>query len=138
MLVQTFSPEHPAIQAAVRHDYESFAAGELPTRSALCYPPFASMIRLIVRGPAEATAQAFAELLGQRVRDAVERHGLAARVLGPAPAPIARLRGKYRFQLQTQSADGAALRQAVTEATSGLKPGDDVQWIADVDPIEML
>jgi primosomal protein N' (replication factor Y) len=138
VLVQTFSPEHPAIQAAVRHDYQMFAQRELPTRSALCYPPFASMIRLIVRGPAEAMAEAFAQMLGQRLRDTVERHGLTARVLGPAPAPIARLRGKYRFQLQTQAADGAALRRVVSEATTGLKPVDDVQWIADVDPIDML
>jgi primosomal protein N' (replication factor Y) len=138
VLVQTFSPEHPAIQAAVRHDYEMFAKGELPTRSALCYPPFASMIRLIVRGPAEAVAEAFAQQLGQRLRDAVERHAIVARVLGPAPAPIARLRGKYRFQLQTQAVDGAALRRVVSEATTGLKPVDDVQWIADVDPIDML
>ena len=138
VLVQTFSPEHPAIQAAVRHDFEMFAAGELPTRSALCYPPFASMIRLIVRGPAESLAEAFAEQLGQRLRDAVERRDMQARVLGPAPAPIAKLRGKYRFQLQTQAVDGAALRAAVTEATTGLKPGDDVGWIADVDPIDML
>ena len=50
VLVQTFSPDHPAIQAAVRHDYAAFAAGELPIRQMLRYPPFASMIRLVVRG----------------------------------------------------------------------------------------
>ncbi|HTU24955.1 MAG TPA: primosomal protein N' [Pirellulales bacterium] len=138
VLVQTFSPDHPAIQAAVRHDYEAFARGELPTRSALGYPPFASMIRLVVRGPVEAVAEAFAQSLGQRLRDAAARHATTARVLGPAPAPIAKLRGKHRFQLQTQSADGAALRQIVVDATAGLKPAEDVQWIADVDPIDML
>ena len=109
VLVQTFSPEHPAIQAAVRHDYETFAKGELPTRSAnFVIRRSASMVRLIVRGPVEPTAEAFAEKLGScatRCRAAA----LVARVLGPAPAPIARLRGKYRFQLQTQALDGRAL-----------------------------
>jgi primosomal protein N' (replication factor Y) (superfamily II helicase) len=138
VLVQTFSPEHPAILAAVRHDYASFARQELPTRAALCYPPFSSMIRLVVRGPAEATAQASADELGRRLRAAVERQGLEARVLGPAPAPISRLRGKYRFQLQTQAVDGPGLHEAVAQATVDFKSADDVQWIVDVDPIDML
>ena len=54
MLVQTFSPEHPAIAAAVRHDFQAFAARELPIRQSLDYPPYANMIRIVVRGPAEA------------------------------------------------------------------------------------
>jgi primosomal protein N' (replication factor Y) (superfamily II helicase) len=138
VLVQTFSPEHPAILAAVRHDFEMFARQELPSRAALCYPPLSAMIRLVVRGPVEATAEATADELGRRVRTAVERHGLVARVLGPAPAPISKLRGNYRFQLQTQAVDGATLRQAVVEATADFKPTDDVQWMVDVDPIDML
>ena len=69
---------------------------------------------------------------------AVERHGLEARVLGPAPAPSARLRGKYRFQLQTQAVDGAGLHEAVVQATADFKPPEDVQWIVDVDPMDML
>ncbi len=107
VLVQTFSPEHPAIVAALRHDYLSFAAGELPSRAGLNYPPFASMIRLVVRGPAEKPAELLAQEIGTRLRGEIERAALAARVLGPAPAPISKLRGKYRFQLQTQAADGA-------------------------------
>jgi primosomal protein N' (replication factor Y) len=124
--------------AAVRHDYEAFAKLELPTRAALSYPPFASMIRLVVRGPLEATAAATADQLGQLLRAAVERQRLTARVLGPAPAPISKLRGKHRFQIQTQAADGAALRQAIALATADFHPPDEVQWIADVDPIDML
>ncbi len=84
VLVQTFSPEHPAILAAVRHDYAAFARQELPTRAALCYPPFSSMIRLVVRGPVEAVAQATADDLGRRLRG-----GRAARFgstrVGPGP-----------------------------------------------------
>ena len=67
VLVQTFSPDHPAIQAAVRHDYAAFAAGELPMRQMLRYPPFASMIRLVVRGPVEAVAAEFADYIAQRL-----------------------------------------------------------------------
>src|SRR5208337_2486863 len=71
VLVQTFSPEHPAIRAAVRHDFAAFAAGELPIREMLRYPPFATMIRLVVRGPVEAVAAQFAQHLAERLTAAI-------------------------------------------------------------------
>ena len=138
MLVQTFSPEHPAILAAVRHDYARFAAGELPSREKFEYPPFASMVRIVVRGRSETTTGQFAETLGGHVKASLASAEVVARVLGPAPAPIRKLRGHYRFQIQLHSADAAALRQAVRAAQDALKPPDEVQWIADVDPIDML
>ncbi|MBN2024754.1 MAG: primosomal protein N' [Pirellulales bacterium] len=138
VLVQTFSPEHPAIQAALRHDYAAFAASELPLREMLSYPPYSSMIRIVVRGPSEKTAGEFADHVAVRVRAELDTRGASARVLGPAPAPFAKLRGKYRFQIQAQSPDRANLHAAVRQATGGLKPPDEVQWIVDVDPLDML
>ena len=61
-----------------------------------------------------------------------------ARVLGPAPAPFSKLRGKYRFQIQLQAPDGEKLRAAARQATAGAKPPEGVQWIVDVDPLDML
>ena len=138
VLVQTFNPDHPAIMAAVRHDYRAFAAGELPVREMLSYPPFSSMIRLVIRGPVEKIAEEFSAGVAQRLSAAIEAQEAPARVLGPAPAPFSKLRGKYRFQLQVQSPDGDKLRQAVRQATADLKPPDGVQWIVDVDPLDML
>ena len=138
VLVQTFNPDHPAIMAAARHDYRAFAAGELPVREMLSYPPFSSMIRLVIRGPVENTAEEFSTALAQKISTAVEAQETPARVLGPAPAPFSKLRGKFRFQLQVQSPDGESLRQAVRQATTDLKPPDGVQWIVDVDPLDML
>ena len=60
------------------------------------------------------------------------------RVLGPAPAPIARLRDRFRWHLQVQGADGRQLRELVRRATATLETPDDVAWIIDVDPVEML
>jgi primosomal protein N' (replication factor Y) len=156
VLVQTFNPDHPAIVAAVRHDYAAFAESELPSRQMFSYPPFASMVRLVIRGPQEPIVKQFAEYLGQRLAgcpcvpaagatsplggtpsgggQAAPRH----RVLGPAPAPFAKLRGLYRYQIQLQGPDGEALRQAVREATANLQVPEHVQWIADVDPLDML
>ncbi len=138
VLVQTFSPDHPAIRAAVRHDFNAFAAGELPIREMLRYPPFTSMIRLVVRGPVEPVAAGFATYVAERLRASLRRGEVDARVLGPAPCPFARLKGKHRFQIQVQGSDGDRLRAAVVDATADLEPPDDVLWIVDVDPVDML
>jgi len=61
-----------------------------------------------------------------------------ARVLGPAPCPFSRLRGQYRFHIQLQGPDAQQLRAIVTIATTDLQPPENVQWIVDVDPVEML
>jgi primosomal protein N' (replication factor Y) len=104
----------------------------------LGYPPFASMIRLVIRGPSERTAHTLAEELGRRLTQQSQNAQPAIRVLGPAPAPIARLRGYFRYQIQLQSSDGESLRGVVRRATADLKPGDDTAWIVDVDPLDMM
>jgi primosomal protein N' (replication factor Y) len=136
--VQTLCPEHPAIQAALRHDYAAFAAEELPTRQIFQYPPFGSMIRLVIRGPVAGVAGGFAKLLGERLRAAVAEYAPEARVLGPAPAPLVRLRGLFRFQIHLQGTEGERLRAAARAATQNLDPPEKVQWIVDVDPLDML
>ena len=107
-------------------------------RQMLKYPPFSSMIRLVIRGPAEVTALEFAKGLAEKLAAALNADSVAARVLGPAPAPFAKLRGMYRYQIQIQGADGEKLRAAVKKTTADLKPPEEVQWIADVDPIDMM
>ncbi|MDY0166510.1 MAG: primosomal protein N' [Thermoguttaceae bacterium] len=138
VLVQTFSPDHPAIRAAARHDYAAFAQAEIPMREMLHYPPFGRMIRLVIRGPREQEALDFATQMGQRLQGKLAESASAARVLGPAPAPFARLRGKYRFQIQLQGPAADPLRDAVRDCQQHLAAPDGVQWIADVDPLDML
>ena len=163
VLVQTYSPDHAAIRWAVRHDFVAFAAQELPMRQLLHYPPFASMIRLVIRGEVEAAVLDFAERLKQKIAATLECGGLPplsdaargameqaamksggkpphskVRILGPAPAPNPRIRGKFRFQIQLQGPDGDKLRTAVREAEIALPAPQGVEWIADVDPLSML
>ncbi len=138
VLVQTFNPDHLAIQAAVRHNYARFADAELPTRQTHGYPPFAAMLRVVVRGPAEQTVRGFAEHLADQIRHACGRQQTTVRILGPAAAPIPKLRGKFRFHFQLQSPMAEPLRAAVHQATAGIQAPDGVQWIADVDPLDML
>jgi primosomal protein N' (replication factor Y) (superfamily II helicase) len=138
VLVQTLSPDTPAIVAAVRHDLAAFARDELPHREALGYPPYASMVRLVIRGKTERSAKALAEELAARLGAQLEGATPAVRILGPAPAPMARLRGSYRYQIQMHAADGAVLREAVERATDGFKAAEGTAWIVDVDPLDMM
>jgi primosomal protein N' (replication factor Y) len=138
VLVQTLSPDAPAIVAAVRHDLPGFAARELPHRADLGYPPFAAMIRIVMRGRSDSASRALAEEIARRLRAAADAAGADVRILGPAPAPIARLRGSFRYQIQLQSADGERLRAVVRAATADVKPADGAGWIVDVDPLDMM
>ena len=138
VLVQTFDPEHPAIQAATQHDFLRFVQGELPSRQRYGYPPFSHMVRWVARGSCQETTKEFSEQVGQRIQEAIEKRSADARLLGPAAAPIARLRGRHRFHLLVSASDQLLLRELVTAATESLKPPDDVQWILDIDPIDML
>jgi primosomal protein N' (replication factor Y) len=141
VLVQTFSPEHAAIRAAVMHDFGAFAREELPMREAHGYPPAGAMIRVVVRGPSKEQTRAFAQHLGERLRGSLGitlTSAATERVLGPAAAPIPRLRRQYRYHLQMQGRDAEVLRKAVQKAGDGLEVPEGMVWIADVDPVDML
>jgi primosomal protein N' (replication factor Y) len=138
VLVQTLSPDAPAIVAAVRHDLAAFAEKELPHREALGYPPFSSMIRIVIRGDRESGTKAFSEEIARRLHDVAKDAPRAVRVLGPAPAPMAKLRGNFRYQIQLHSTDGELLRDVVRRVTVELKDPDGVAWIVDVDPLDMM
>jgi len=138
VLVQTLNPDHPAIVAAVRHDFPSFAAHELQLREQAGYPPFSDMVRIVVRGQIEAPARESAVHLSDRLRRVAKQRELdAVRILGPGAAPIARLRGEHRFQLQLQGPDGQILKDLVREAVKGFAPPEEVRWTVDVDPWDM-
>lgn len=138
VLVQTFTPDHPALIAAARHDFESFADLELPSREEFQYPPCAKMIRLIIRSPSDTAAEHFSEALGDALRETAESESLEARILGPAAAPIAKLRGNFRYHCLLQADDGEKLREIVNRVGDTIQTPDDVQWVIDVDPLSML
>jgi primosomal protein N' (replication factor Y) len=137
VVVQTSTPDHPAIRAAATHDYEAFVRSELPVREALLYPPYGHIVRIIVRSIDERAAADWAGHVVERLRQEATALPLI-RVLGPAPAPISRLRDRFRWHLQVHGPDGVGLRALVARATAGLRTPDDVAWVIDVDPVDML
>ena len=138
VLVQTFNPEHYAIETASRHDYRKFAEIETESRSALRYPPFGAMMRVILHSDSEARAKAFAQEVATTMRAFWNSQSSPVRLLGPAAAPIAKLRGRFRFHMLLQAADKRPLQAAIRDAEQQLKTPDDVRWLADVDPLDML
>ena len=139
VIVQTFNPDHPAIVAASRHDYSQFVDKELPIREVLDYPPFSKMLRIVFRGPDENATKRFAEEFTAKFRRELEaQKGGKFRLLGPAPAPKAKLLTFYRFHIHLHIHDAELMRQALSQTITGLKTPDQIQWIVDIDPLDML
>ena len=138
VIVQSYQPDHAAVIAAAQHDFQRFADGELPQRKEFGYPPYGSMVRIIVRGPDETATQAFADTWVASIRQRADDVGCSARLLGPAPAPIAKLRGRFRFHALIQFGPTAAIRDVLRATIDELRPPADLQWVVDVDPHDML
>lgn len=138
VLVQTFQPDHFAIDCASRHDYVSFADEELITREELNYPPNAAMARLVIRGPVENVAQQFSEHLSQLAEQEATNRNMIMDILGPTAAPLAKLRDKFRFHMLLRGKHREELRQVIIGFTPQVKPPAEIQWTVDMDPLDML
>jgi primosomal protein N' (replication factor Y) len=144
VLVQTFNPEHPSIALAAAHDYERFVAVEMAHRKAHKYPPYQRLARLIVRGRDQGQASEFADRLAvafqaaQTTLKGPDGGPLGVRILGPAEAPVFRLKGYYRFHFQLQSPSPAALHQVLRAVLPTARTPSGVEFTLDVDPLDML
>ena len=138
VLVQTFTPDHPAIVAATRHDYVAFASGELPMRESVGFPPYGRLARIVIRSPSEALAEQMGEQIAEVIQSVADELETTIQINGPAPAPVEKLRGQFRFHILIQADLDAKLQPVIAAATRQIKPVDDVQWIADIDPQDML
>jgi primosomal protein N' (replication factor Y) len=133
VVIQTWHPDHYAIQAALRQDDEGFAREELRFRQAFHYPPYTRMVQLLVKGKDRDKAQgAMRELAADLAAHPLSRR---VRISGPAPAPLERLRGEWRFQLLARSAAGRDLHRLLRDVVPALPPYD---LTIDVDPQQLL
>jgi primosomal protein N' (replication factor Y) len=134
VIVQTLQPEHLSLQTAARHDFAQFAEAELSSRRQLGYPPFSRLVLVRVEGENETRVGQVAAEAASRLRDlSVGRFS----VLGPAPAPLERLRRRYRRQILLRGRSGTAIRRAAATVLEQLRPSARarrVRLIADVDP----
>ncbi|MDQ3797813.1 MAG: primosomal protein N' [Acidobacteriota bacterium] len=138
VIIQTFYPEHYALQLACNQDYEKFYEEEIRYRQNLAYPPFAALACVTVHHEdyeyAFSNAQAFRECLAQANG---ERN---ARVLGVAPAPLARLKGEHRLQILIKAVNRKKLRELIDFALAGAQENAcDLRIInVEIDPVNLL
>jgi primosomal protein N' (replication factor Y) len=144
VLIQTFNPEHPAIALAAAHDYGAFVKIEMAHRQAHHYPPYQRLARMIVRSKERDLAGEHADRLAVAFRAALgtlpTTDGAApnVRILGPAEAPVFRLKGYYRFHFQLQSPSPGLLHQLLRSVLATVRPPTGVEVSVDIDPLDML
>ncbi len=130
VILQTYNPDHYAIQAASRHDYAAFYAREIEFRREQGYPPSNRLVRLLYNHTNEKRAQEAAASLQRALMTVIAQRGLPSLdLIGPAPAFFHRVRGEYRYQIIIRGPDPHALLQDFA-----LPRG----WRADVDPVSVL
>ena len=134
-IVQTLYPKHYSIRHACRQDYSAFFADELGYRQAMRYPPITALVNVVVKGPDARSAMTDAATLAQHLRSGSEAGRF--NVLGPAPAPIAKLRGEYRAQIFLKGGHRAAMREAVLAALAA-EPEMRRRVAIDIDPVSIL
>jgi primosomal protein N' (replication factor Y) len=135
VLVQTFCPDHHAILCAAKHDYEGFVAGELPERQRFGMPPFGRLVRLIARGPDEPIVRAYLEELTRALKASAPA---GVQLLGPAPAPVSKIRNLFRYHLRMRSASPKPLQSLWQTVAPAVPPPGSVEVAIDVDPINLL
>ena len=134
-IVQTLYPNHYSIEYACRQDYDAFYAKELQYRQSMRYPPLTAMVNIVVKAADPRAALADAATLAQHLRNNADVGRFS--VLGPAPAPLAKLRGEYRAQIFLKGRHRAAMRDAVLAALAA-EPDMRRRVSIDVDPVSIL
>ena len=144
VLVQTFVPDHEAIRFALQHDYEGYARRLMRARQALGYPPFGRLAMVRMSHGHEGVVRKAARAAGDELRQAVRQRGgrrAGLRLLGPSPAPLQRIAGRYRWRLMLLAPDPRALAAVFDETEQGLRRAASprgLRMAIDVDPQSML
>lgn len=138
VFVQTLNPEHFALTAAAAHDYEGFYRYELAQREEAGYPPFSYLGALLFSSTAAREVEAEAARAAQLLRELKHQLQLRLEVLGPAPAPLAKLRGRYRWQLLIKSPQRDWLHRLLKRFRQEYRSIALVRTAIDIDPLELL
>ncbi len=129
VIIQTFNPQHFCIDAASRHDYHEFYAAEIEARRRYGYPPFRQFVKFTYSHENRRRAQNEALLLRETLDQLIDRLGLEQTdIVGPAPAVMERIRGKYRWQMIARGPDLHPLLRVI----------DTPGWEVDIDPVSTM
>ncbi|GAC1574915.1 MAG: primosomal protein N' [Polyangiales bacterium] len=138
VMVQTRSPDHPAIVCAADHDVDAFLTRELQDRAELDYPPFSRLVMVRLDGLDELKTAQAGDRLAKVAQQTEEVRRELVDVRGPAPAPLPRIRGRFRYRvlLRGPRAEVRAVARVVKRETESI--GREVRVVIDVDPLSMM
>jgi primosomal protein N' (replication factor Y) len=134
-LIQTHQPDHPVIRAILSGQDEAFWAAEAAARQAAGMPPFGRLAGIVLSSP---DVQAVFDTGAELARRDEPLRAIGAQVFGPAPAPVARVRGRHRVRLLVRAARGAALQPALAAWLAQVRVPASVRLTVDVDPQSFL
>jgi primosomal protein N' (replication factor Y) len=144
VILQTYNPDHFSITAACAQDFKSFYDREITFRQSLGYPPFARFVQLRISGKNRDTVREQAQTLGQTCRRLITEHAVAdpaVGMMGPIESPMARIAGRYRWQILIKGGSPAVLHKLIRSlqaACTRLFSRRDVRVAVDVDPLYMM
>jgi len=138
VIVQTFSPDEPAINAAASHDYDTFATRELNLRAEMDLPPVKRMARLVTRDLDHDQSYARAQSLFQHLQQYQQQLGTNVAFRGPMPCPIARVADYYRHQIEMTADTPTQLQSLLTALRNARLLVSDMHTAVDVDPVALL
>ncbi|QEM69180.1 primosomal protein N' [Geobacter sp. FeAm09] len=138
VVVQAQSGDHYAIQCAVRHDDDAFYRQELEFRREVGYPPFSFLACLGFSGTAERPVEEHAETTARLLMHLKRGKGLRVEILGPAPAPLYRLRGRFRRQILLKSPTRGDLRRLIAAWRQNRPAASAIRTYVDIDPVDMM
>jgi primosomal protein N' (replication factor Y) len=138
VILQALNPSHYAIQNAVSHAGDEFYRQELDFRREAGYPPFAFLACLSFSGTSEKSVEARADECERLLRSIKSEFRLRVEILGPAMAPLYRLRGRFRRQILLKSATRNDLRRIVSAWQARRAPASTVRELIDIDPVDMM
>jgi primosomal protein N' (replication factor Y) len=133
VIIQTFNPGHDALLNAKNHDYKSFYNDELKFRQELQYPPFGHIINIRLSSVKKDAVISESKTLAKRTKGITETHNNSVEIIGPAPAPLAKLNGRFRFQMLIKGANMNTLRLVARELLQKHK-NSFVKMSVDIDP----
>lgn len=130
-MLQSHQPDHPVIRAIVSGDEDAFWRAEAAEREAAGMPPFGRLAGIILSAP---DAQTVFDIGGELARRDAPLRKIGAQVFGPAPAPVARIRGRHRVRLLVKAAKGVALQPALAEWVAQIRLPANLRLAIDIDP----
>ena len=141
VIVQTYNPDHYSIQAAQEHDYRRFYQEEIALRASLLYPPFSHAASILLRGEDESLVIQTAKLLNEQLESLKESNFPEVQIRGPAPAPLAKIKNRYRWHFLLRCADVKQLQELIKQSlktSPAFVTRGNVDVLVNIDPMSVL